>query len=370
MSKVLVAGYGSAGQYVVDFLLKDHRIEVPSCLSEIHIMSRKPFSEINPRLEISRVAAGISERYVPLLYHQADFDDHDRMVEVLQEVDPDVIVYTGRFASGLKYGAFSYPQGIGYGVWIPLSLVYITKLMKAVKASGIETKVINTSFPDGVNYYLNSLGLAPYCGAGNLNHLVPRIKRAAARRFMIPASSIDVDLVCSHYTNTYVSKEGTTRGSLFLLSVDSLYDSLLFGPLETPESEEFFSTCKDNSAGGQIRNQMIATDCAEITRYLIDPYADGVIHVPGFNGLPGGVRCRARRRTLELNTQWDLEDIVDVNTQGLKMDGVVIDRDVINFTDEVREKMERSYQIKYPEHLYPDEVENFAVKIRDTLSKY
>lgn len=115
---------------------------------------------------------------------------------------------------------------------------------------------------------------------------------------------------------------------------------------------------------------MIATDCAEITRYLIDPYADGVIHVPGFNGLPGGVRCRARRRTLELNTQWDLEDIVDVNTQGLKMDGVVIDRDVINFTDEVREKMERSYQIKYPEHLYPDEVENFAVKIRDTLSKY
>lgn len=372
MSKVLVAGYGSAGQYVVDFLLKDHRI---SQIEEIHIMSRKSEIEVTPRIDISRVSAGLSERFIPIIYHQCDFNNVESMAQTIYEVSPEVVVYTGRYASGLKYGAFSYPNNIGYGVWMPMSFPYIYKLMKAVKVSGVSTKVINTSFPDGVNYLLSQINLAPYCGAGNINHLIPRIKRATSEMYRVPMNEVVVKLACAHYVNTYVSKEGSERKGASLLKVN-YGDRVLINDesidKQDPRKEELFNKCKDNSAGGQIRNQMIATDCAEIVRILLnkDSYSKEIIHIPGVSGLPGGRTCIGTCGMLvpeELS--WSLGEINEVNLIGLKNDGVVIVDDGICFTQEVVDKMKSVFDLDYPSKLKVDDIQPFADEIYSKLKE-
>lgn len=372
MAKVMIAGYGSAGQYVVDFLLKDHRIS-PSVLEGIYIMSRKSVEEVTPRLEISNVAAGICERYIPIKYMKCDFNDIEGMAKRICNVQPDVIVYTGRYAAGLKYGSFSYPNQIGYGAWIPMSFPYIYNLMKAVRLSGVKTKVINTSFPDGVNHLLGTVGLAPYCGAGNLNHLVPRIKRAAARIYNTDPQSISVDLSCAHYVNTYVSKEGTGKGCASLLrlfhlpSRDDLLRDESVNVQNHLKEQVLYPQCKDTSAGGQIRNQMIASDCAEIVRYLIDPGSSGVIHVPGIEGLPGGCKCVATKGELKINSVWSRSEIEQVGKIGLMYDGIEIKPDEVHFTESTRQKMKDVFNIDYPELLHVDEMQEFADTLKDKL---
>lgn len=377
MSKVLIAGYGSAGQYLIDFILKDHRI---NNVSEIHIMSRKPTDDVAPRLEISRVAAGISERFIPIEYHQCNFNNIQQMSSLLDQIRPDLIVYTGRYASGIKYGAYSYPYDIGYGVWMPMSVPYIHNLMKAVKDAGLtdSCKVINTSFPDGVNMLLDQNGLAPFCGAGNVNHLIPRIKRAAAEIYNKNINDISVQLIGSHYLNTYVSKNGSDRGCPSILSIysrdeeDPLYDDE-DETRNSPESKALiYSKSKDNTAGGQIRNQMIATDCAELVRVITrrdkdSCYDSSVFHIPGFKGLPGGFPVYYDSSLEGFCPTRSDEVIKSVNVEGLRRDGVIIRDGGIEFTDEVRDKMKKYYGIEYPEWIHLEELKSFADIIRSTL---
>lgn len=374
MSEILIAGYGSAGQYLLDFILKDHRI---NSVSKIHIMSRKTESEVKPRIDISRVAAGLSERFIDIEYHSVDFNNVSMMSEIISKIKPDVIVYTGRYASGLKYGAFSYPNQIGYGVWMPMSFPYIYNLMKAVKMSGIKTKVINTSFPDGVNYLLGELDLAPYTGAGNINHLIPRIKNAASSLFRVRPSDLDVNFVCSHYTNTYVSKEGSSKGSPSLLRiVNKLTGEVYIEDKGTQSSEVdnlkesvLFPLCKDNSAGGQIRNQMIATDCAELVRYLTDPESKGVIHVPGFKGCPGGFRVSALNGMLTRDSHWD-EGLTDqVGKKGLLCDGIFVYGEKLYFSERMISRMKEVFNLDYPCCLTVEEIQPFADEIYAKLKE-
>lgn len=374
MNEILIAGYGSVGQYLLDFILKDHRI---NNISKIHIMSRKTESEVKPRIDISRVAAGLSERFIDIEYHSIDFNNVSAMADLINKVKPNVIVYTGRYASGLKYGAFSYPNQIGYGVWMPMSFPYIYNLMKAVKMSDVKTKVINTSFPDGVNYLLGELDLAPYTGAGNINHLVPRIKNAASLLFRVSPSDLNVNFVCSHYTNTYVSKEGSSKGSPSLLRVvNKLTGEVYIGDKNYTDGTDdlkesvLFPLCKDNSAGGQVRNQMIATDCAELVRYLTDPESEGVIHVPGFKGRPGGFRVQAVNGILVRNSYWN-QDLTDqVGKEGLLCDGVSIRDKKLYFSNTAISKMKEVFNLDYPSYgLTVDEIQPFADEISAKLKE-
>lgn len=365
--KIMVAGYGSAGQYVLDFLLKDFRID-PNDISEIHVMSRKSEEEVSPRLEISKIAAGIVGRFFNITYHSCDFNDIDKMAEILSEVSPDFIVYTGRYVSGIKYGAYSYPNQIGYGVWLPLAFPYIYKLMQAVKKSGIKTKVINSSFPDGVNYLLSTIDMAPYCGAGNLSHLIPRIRRSAIELFgNSNKNSVYINLIGSHYLNTYVSKEGTSKGCPSYLKVRINGKDVCDD--DEKIKEQIYKKCKDDSASGQIRNQMIATDCEEIIASMINREVSPNFHVPGLNGFPGGARVKV---DYDGNLYYDNDDILEgaeINIKGLRLDGIHIVEGAVEFTEYSRSRMKSVFNIDYPEKLYIEDIQKFADKIVEVLKK-
>lgn len=375
---ILICGYGSAGSYLLDMILKDPNFR--DC--KIGVMSRSKDKSI-PRLELSLVAAGIAENYQDVSFYECDFTDSSRLMNILESFCPDIIVYTGRFMSGHKYGSYSYPNKIGYGVWIPMSVAYIYRLMKVVnkydKMNNHKTTVINTSYPDGVNPWLDSVGLAPTTGAGNVNHLIPRIKRAVAgiacNRLgcnCVTPDQVDVNLYCSHYANTYISKEGTTNNSPVFMEING---SSTFVDID---QDEIFKACADNTASGQVRNIMIATDCYMICKYMITNKSSNKIHLPGPNGLPGGYSCIIKTDQygspsidVIIPAGMTIDSLVKTNSTNMMFDGIEnISGGDLTFTDQCIKSMDRVFGIKYPKSINIDDAEEFATVISKGLDSY
>jgi hypothetical protein len=310
------------------------------------------------------VSAGILGFYPKMSVLGADLNDVAGTAELLRQVKPDVVAYTARFLKGLKYGQFSYPNGIGYGAWIPLALPLIHKLMLAVKQAGITTKVINSSFPDGVCPALASVGLAPFTGAGNLNHLAPRIRMAVSERAGVPAADVEVTMLGSHFLNTYVSREGSAKGSPYYLSC-----TVRGRQVEGLSTDQILALAKVPMSSGPVRNLMIASDMAKIVQSVL--FDEGYfMHLPGPNGLVGGYPARVFRDRIDVVVPpgMTLAEAVDLNARSLAFDGIArIDAGNIHFTDELIEKMERVFHVRYPRSLAVGECEAFARKLETAI---
>ena len=137
--RVMIVGYGSTGKYVLDMLVR--LPDFTDC--EYIVVSRTEKVEAEKRINLTLVSAGIFGNYPKVRYRSCDINNVEQMSELLSQEKPDIIAYTGRYMKGFKYGEFSYPNQIGYGVWTPLAVVLVEKLMD--EGSGIHTRVINTS---------------------------------------------------------------------------------------------------------------------------------------------------------------------------------------------------------------------------------
>ena len=355
--KVMIVGYGSTGKYVLDMLTR--MSDLSRC--EYVIVSRTPEQEAEKRINLALVSAGIFGNYPNVRYRACDVNDVERLSDLIAEEQPDVIAYTGRYMKGFKYGEFSYPNQIGYGVWTPLAVVLVEKLMRAVKKSGVHTRVINTSYGDAVSPLLAAHGLAPDTSAGNLNHLIPRIARAYEKLSTKPASQCDVTFVGSHYANTYISKEGTTKGSPCLLYIDGKEHGL---------EDEIWKLCAVPTASGQERNVMIASDVVMLIRLMLDRSGEmRKIHAPGPFGKIGGYPLLFQNGQMHIDaTHFSLEEMEKVNADSLRCDGIDrLDENGIHFTDEVIEKMHTVFGVDYPKTLALEDCEKFSEKLAETL---
>jgi hypothetical protein len=359
VKKIMLIGYGSAGKYIIDMAAR--LPELRDC--EFTIVSRTPKAEAEKRINLTLVSGGIFGCYPKVNYIECDIDHTDKLSEIIARVSPKIIVYTGRYMKGFKYGEFSYPNEIGYGVWTPMAVVLIEKVMRAVKNAGVNTRVINTSYGDAVSPLLATVGLAPYTSAGNLNHLIPRIARAYAGKTGADPHDVDITFVGSHYANTYISKEGTPKGSPFLLAINgkTVTDAL-----------ELFKLSAVPAASGAERNIMIASDAVMLIRLMTD-MSETVykIHAPGPAGLTGGYPLTFKSGEMNVDeTVFTLDEMKRVNADSLRCDGVdSIDANGITFTDESIAKMKSVFAIEYPKTLAVEDCEAFSVKIAKALTK-
>lgn len=353
----MIIGYGSTGKYVLDMLMRLQ--DLVNC--EYIVVSRTAKEEAEKRINLSLVSSGIFGNYPKISYIECDIMNTDRLSEILSASSPNVIAYTGRYMKGFKYGEYSYPNNIGYGVWTPMAVILVEKVMQAVKNAGIQARVINTSYGDAVSPLLAAKGLAPYTSAGNLNHLIPRIKRAYESITGEQAQNTDVTFVGSHYANTYISKEGTPKGSPYLMKIS--------GNIAV-EDCEIFRRCALPTASGQERNVMIASDVVMLVRLMLDKSGNKYkIHVPGPFGLIGGyplVFCNGEAVIDE--QEFSLAEMMTVNQESLRYDGVErLDGNGIHFTDEVIKKMHDIFGLDYPHTLALEDCERFSQKVADVL---
>lgn len=355
--KVMVIGYGSTGKYVLDMLTR-----LPDLMDcQYTIISRTAKEEAEKRINLTLVSAGIFGMYPKVTYIACDINNTEQLSEIIASVDPDVIAYTGRYMKGFKYGEFSYPNQIGYGVWTPMSAVLVEKVMRAVKNAGVNAPVINTSYGDAVSPLLAAKGLAPLTSAGNLNHLVPRIARAYQTLTGEEAGSSEVTFAGSHYANTYISKEGTAKGSPYLMKIVGK---------KSVSDEAIFKECAIPTASGQERNLMIASDVVMLIRLILDRSGKvHRIHAPGPFGKLGGYPLLFQNGEMKVDeTHFTLDEMRAVNEESLRCDGIdQIDGDGIHFTQEVIEKMWTVFGIRYPERVALEDCEKFAGKIAEAI---
>jgi len=320
-------------------------------------------AEAMKRINITRISSGIFDVFSTIDYVEGDLNNIEKMSEIIARFAPDIIVYTGRYIKGFKYGEFSYPNTIGYGVWIPMAIVLVEKLMQAIKKSGVKTKVINTSFGDGVSPALATVGLAPYTSAGNLNHLIPRMKIAYSQLTGDDVYDIDVTFVGSHYANTYISKEGEPKGSPYLLKVVGKSGKIV------PDNE-ILLRCAMPTISGAERNWMISSDVVVLMRLLLDKSGNKrKTHAPGAFGLIGGYPLLFQNGEMELDeTYFCADEMIKVNRGSLACDGIEdINENGIIFTDDVISKMKTVFNLDYPKSVTVEDCERLAILIAEKL---
>ena len=249
--------------------------------------------------------------YPKITFQEMDLLDTDRTAEQINTIDPCVI-YNGTTLQSwwvvneipAELNARIYKPKVGLGAWIPMHLALSTKLMKAVKKSGINTHVVNSSFPDATNVSLSRIGMAPTVGIGNGDLMIPYIKKTASEILDIPMRNINVDLVAHHYHCYHWARDAEVGTAPFYLQV---YDGCNSITDELGNWTDFIPHLAEVAArpGGRHGQYQVA---ASSLKNLLAIYFDTneLTMAPGPQGLEGGYPVRIGRKGAEVVLPDDL----------------------------------------------------------------
>ena len=273
---VMIIGLGSVGTYLLDYLvsMNDPAINI--------VVVGRNFAKMEQNVNIVRISAlirGLNRTQITI-EAGVDLNDVNAIKEVIAKHSPDFIVNSSRAYPGLKYGSISWGNVRAYGIWTPLSIRFTKNIMEACELADTDAVVINTSYSDAVIPWLKSAGKAyPDLGSGNLNHLVPRIKFAAAEMLGVEDFwNIDVMFAAGHFHDVCISKEGHTEGVELPLKI--CYN----GKEQQLHHDKIFEACKISMPVDAQRNMMNASSNYRIIASVIEAIRtkeDRLIFSPG-----------------------------------------------------------------------------------------
>ena len=252
----------------------------------------------------------------------------------------------------------------GFGPWIPMHLTLTHRLMQAIQKYGIKTLVVNCSFPDLTNPVLGSVGLAPTCGIGNADLLLPGIRREVARRINIPVGAVLVYLVAhhSHCIQFMILKKPGTPYHLKIIAGDQDVTKR-FDP-----DELILSGMRDWLPGRHFHPVVAASAAKNIRNLLLD--TGELAYAPGPNGEIGGYPVRMWSKGVEviLPEGITMEEARKINADAQKRDGIErIEKDgTVVFTDEASSLMKElmGYECKTMK------IEESDERAKELLSRY
>lgn len=356
--RVMIIGLGSVGNYLLSYLVgsDDPGLEI--------IVAGRDRKKMESDVNIAKVAALIrhQNRSRVVIADGVDLDRPETVAECLQKYEPDIVLNTSRVYGGLKYGSISWKNVRAYGIWTPLSIKYIRNIMKAYAASGSKAIVVNTSYSDATIPWLKSAGQAyPDFGSGNLNHLLPRMKLAAAELCGIEDYwNIQAELATAHFHDVVISKEGHAEGLEQLLW-------LAYNGEELPcKQEDVLARCSLPMPVDAKRNMMNASSNYDIVESLLRAVRQGtkeLFHSPGAMGEIGGYPVIIdgsgdRPRAMIDQSRFTLEQMRAKNRASLYLDGVEDIRDgCLFYTDELIEKARKAFGVSLPKSVAFDEID-------------
>jgi hypothetical protein len=227
-------------------------------------------------LEVEKTAATLAEVNPTIIYNAATLQSW----WVVNELPPDV-------RAGL------YKDRCGLGPWSAMHLALAARLMKAVDMSGTDTYVVNAAFPDMTNASLSRVGLVPTAGIGNMDLIVPYIRKAASELLSVPMSNVGVEMIAHHYHGYNWPRSGVGFDAPHYLRVyvgpqdvtDRLGDMRQF-VAELPKRAR-------RPAGRHGQFVVAASSVKNIMAILND--TGELTHAPGPQGLEGGYPVRLSR---------------------------------------------------------------------------
>ncbi|MEO3973461.1 hypothetical protein [Streptomyces sp. CAU 1734] len=276
-----------------------------------------------------------------------DLRDVGATAETLAEVRPDIIFMGGslqswRVITALPEAVFKDLDEAQFGPWLPMHLTLNHLLMRAVRDSGVDTRVVNAAFPDAVGPILGKVGLAPAIGVGNVANIVPALTLGAAHLLDTHPSRVELRLTAQHYFSHYVPRFGDAgRGAYHLAATVRGRP----GTAELDHGALFAQLGGRLKRLGGIDGQLLTASSA--VRVLRGMATDsGVLaHAPAPDGLPGGYPVRVSRDggTLDLPEGLDRDEAIRLNEECQRADGIdhIDDDGTVHFTEPEMAVMKR-----------------------------
>jgi len=317
-ASLMIIGLGDLAAWALEFLAREAGIP------------RIVTADVNEDLGYRRtnsavIGASRFGRYPDIEFVQLDAANIDKTVELIDDVQPSVIINGMTLQSWWVIGelptdAYKQIDEARMGPWFPMHFLPAYRLMRAVKKSGSHAKVINCAFPDVVNAALAKIGLAPTVGIGNVDNAVGALRIVVAKILNVSVRSVAVYLVCAHYTSYYTIRYGNSGGSPFYLKV-MVDDKDVTAKLNIDQLIKNIPTL-GKRLGGAKGHPVVASSVCKIARgMLFDTKEIG--HAPGPNGLPGGYPIRIGSDGVEvfLPEGLSLEKAMQINEEGNRFDG-------------------------------------------------
>lgn len=335
MTTILLSGVGALGGWALELLARSPGVD------RIVTVKRSPWPGVAlPTLaSIGAVFQGHTKRFE---HHQIDLNDVSALARLLAEVKPDVVLHSATVRSPRRLMNATVDPGIRsvlsqatFGMWLPWHLLPAARLTEAVAGSGIETKVVNASFPDVVNPAIWAHhGHGPVAGAGNVEVCAAQVLRYLVDVDGNDPADVEVSLVGSHALLGY----GPTAGVPYHLQVlvggrDVTGVYSLDAMLEWPEPIQWSKVDVFSLFAASAVKNALALVAAEPVR----------THVTGPNGLPGGYPALVEEGevVLDLPDGLSSDAAVDINRRAARWDGIDhIDSDgTVVYTDLARGAM-------------------------------
>ena len=364
--RVMIVGLGSLGSVLLELLARDESI------GEITVASRaRARSEMRCNLaRIGALAQGVVPkiRFVPI-----DLDDVDRTAEVFARHQPDLIVSTASMQTWwltelLPPSARARLDRAPFGAWLPVHLTLALKFMRAVRQADYRGHTLVASFPDVVNVVLGRLGLAPTCGLGNLDEIVPKLRYLAAERLGVSPRAIRVLLVAHHALEPFVfgQRDGDAPPYWVRIECD--------GRDVTARVEAHYLLLEAYPLPpGPAWHFLTAASATRLIRGLVGEGEGGLLHVPGPGGLPGGYPAVASCGGVRL---FDLPGLsraqaIAINERSNPFDGIdCIDAEgAVRFTPEAARVVKEALGYN-GERLRPSDSEACAVELMVRFREY
>jgi len=364
--KVLLVGLGVLGLSILrelakfeDIMVYAGDIDVERCKEAVNlIINGTVLSGYKPHIEFIKV----------------DLTDVDSTKKLIKNVSPDVICNATTLIS------WWYPHILpdefavkvarcGVGPWTPCHLALTYNLMRAVKESGVDTRVVNTSYNDVVSPALAKVGLAPYIGGGNLDLIVPIIKRYIAERENASIKEVNVYLIAHHGFLTDPDK------APYILKVYIRGKEVSIGDKEFRDLIPRHYKIEKRWTGPPEQYPITCSFVKNLLAVLRD--LDIFTHSPGALGLPGGYPVRLNRSKVELALPADVskDEAIKVNEGGAKCDGIeeIKSNGSIVLTKEASEMLKDVFGLDYRvyklENAYEDAM-NLRKAYIDIMKKY
>ena len=334
--KIMLVGVGELGGIVLEYICR-----VPGICNIVtaDVNEDWGFRKTNSAI----MGASYMGLYPDIKFHHIDLLNLDRTSELLKKINPTVICNGTTLQSWWvvnelppDVNAKLYKHRVGLGAWAAMHLALTAKLMKAVNMSGINTHVVNTSFPDVTNASLARIGLAPTVGIGNMDLVIPYIKKRAAEILDVPMRNVDVELIAHHYHGYNWCRNGSGYEAPHYLRIyvgkHDVTDQL--GDMKKFISE--LSKHVNRPAGRHGQFLVAASSLKNIMAIFND--TGEFTHAPGPQGLEGGYPVRLSRKGAEVlpPKEMTLEEARNLMLEAQQYDGIqeILDNGDIVLTDE------------------------------------
>ncbi len=336
-TKILIAGAGVLAGDVIDFLSQSQtNFEIVVGARDVDAAMR--------RINLARYAAMNLGHYPRISVTAMDLANIEATSARIDKIRPDIIFNATTLQSWwvitkLQQSAFHRLDRARGGIWTPMHMVLIRRLMKAVRNCNSRAVVINASYPDVVNAALAAEGLAPSVGIGNVANAVPGVRLAAADLLNVSPAKVTVRFFTHHYLSYRMPSTGVTDDAPYHLRI--LVDGRDIGEGALDHSTLFKLVAGKFRRTKGLAGQAVTASSAVAVIEAAAAGAGTVVHAPGPIGLVGGypVRFAPDGFLVELPEGLTLDQAVAVNRLAQRFDGIneVADDGTVSFTQEAIE---------------------------------